>query len=128
MNAGYSAPVGSFPPYPSAPPFWFDGVIAVPGQCRHDMHAMAESAKFANDLCHDVTRRCCIWGEVWTNDCDMHVNENLWIEQFAVNSELGGGGVLTRKVTSSSKARVDQFGSVFRVKHLLYGVAPRVNV
>jgi hypothetical protein len=59
------------------------------------MHAMTESSKFANDLCHDVTRRSCIWGEVWTNDCDMHVKENLWAEQFAVNSELGGGRVLT---------------------------------
>ena len=95
MNTGYSTPVGSFPSYPSAPPRWFDRVIAVPRQCRHDMHAMTESAKFANDLCHDVTRRSRIWGEVWTNDCDMHVKENLWAEQFAVNSELGGGRVLT---------------------------------
>ena len=90
MNSGDSTPVGSFPPYPFASPFLFDRVIAVPGQCRHDMHAMSKSVKFTDELSHDITCRRCIWGEVWTDDCDVHVTKNLRVEQFAVNAKLRG--------------------------------------
>ena len=90
MGSSDSAPISSFPPHQFAAPFWFDGVIAVPGQCRHDMHAMPEPVKFSNELSHDITRRRCIRGEVWTDDCDVHVKENLRAEQFTVNGNLGG--------------------------------------
>ena len=128
MDSRDAAPFSSFPPDPFASPFHFDGVIAVPRQCGHNVHAMPESVEFVNKLGHDVTRRRCIWGEVRTDDCDIHVNENLEVEQFAVNTKLGGRGVLTRKVRGSAKARLDQSASVFRAEQLLHSAGPRIYV
>ena len=98
MDSGDFAPCRLFSGYESPGPSRLYRVVAVPREGGDYMDSVTQMLKFVNYLGYDFASWGSVGGEVWGDNCDVHIIIALSTQQFVVDRYLCFRGSFLRKV------------------------------